>query len=176
MIKDWGQIALIIVAVVLLAMNVFLIVQNSQLKNSLESSKQFITDVGYRFSELSFRALDGSEEKIDLANGESKTLLLVLNSSCQYCKQQYPHWKELMRNIDSRNWRVLAISSEDDLEKLRANLESMDLENIRVGTVAAAEMRKARMLYTPMTIAVDAHGEVKKVWSGLWIKGFDLPS
>jgi peroxiredoxin len=36
------------------------------------------------------------------------------------------------------------------------------------------DMRRARMLFTPMTLIVDTNGDVKKVWPGLWKKGFDL--
>jgi|CXWL01.1.fsa_nt_gi peroxiredoxin len=174
--SDRSQIVLVIVCIILLTINVFLIVQNSQLKGSLERSRQVVTEEGYRFSELSFRGMDGNEEKINLANGESKTLLLVFNSSCQYCKQQYPLWKELALKLDAGNWKVLAISSEEDLEKLKAIIKDENFENIKVGSVGTDEMRRARMLFTPMTIAVDGTGEVKKVWTGLWTKGFDLPS
>ncbi len=165
---------MVVVAIVLLATNIFLIVQNIQLKSSLENSKQFVTDVGYRFSELSFRGEGGTEERINLADGKSKTILLVFNSSCQYCRQQYPYWKELIKNLDTGTWRVFAISSEDDPIKMKAYLEEYNIENIQVGSVASADMRRARMLLTPMTLAVDRDGEVKKVWGGLWTKGFDL--
>jgi peroxiredoxin len=132
------------------------------------------SEEGYRFSDLLFRGVNGNEDRINLANGESKTLLLVFNSACLYCQQQYPYWKELITNLDPHGWRVLAISSEDDTEKLEALMQEQNIQNVRVGTVAQVEMRRARMLFTPMTIAIDAQGEVKKVWSGLWTKGFDL--
>lgn len=171
--KDWSQIVLVVVGIILLAMNIFLIVQNRQLKSSLENSRQVVTEQGYRFSELDVRDLDGNQEKIDLADGQSKTLLLVFNSSCQYCKQQYPHWNEAIKSLDP-SWRILAISSEDDSEKLKTHIEEQKIENIRVGTIAAVEMRRARMLFTPMTVAIDAKGEVVKVWAGLWTRGFNL--
>ena len=162
------------VGILLLSTNVYLIFQNKQLKSSLENSKQGITEEGYRFSDLHFRGADGSEEKINLANGESRTLLLVFNSSCEYCKQQFPYWIKLTKNIDTKIWKVFAISSEQDTEKLKALMAEQGIEDIKTGSVSLSEMRQARMLFTPMTIAVASDGEVKKVWAGLWTKEFDF--
>lgn len=165
---------LVVITFALLTTNVFLIVQNRHLSRSLERAKQFVTEEGYQFSSLHIRGAGGSEEKIDLANGELKTLLLIFNSECEYCWQQYPYWRELVKRQEVKNWRILAISSEDDAEKLKSHLASQKIENIKVGTLEMGEMRKARMLFTPMTIVVDMNGEVKKVWPGLWTKEFDL--
>lgn len=173
MAKDITRIVLIIVSVFLIAVNILLIGQNWRLKGTLEKSRRIVTEEGYRFSELTFRSLDGVDEKINLATGHSKTLLLVFSSSCQYCVQQYPYWKETIDSLDS-GWRVLAVSSEDDLEKLKAHVDEQKIESIKVGTISVDDMSRARMSFTPMTIALDSKGEVVKVWAGLWTKGFDL--
>jgi len=111
-VKDWSQILLIFVVVVLLATNIFLIIQNIQLKKAVEQSKLFVTDEGYNFTELKFKGLDGNEETVDLSDGKHKTLLLVFNTSCDYCVQQYPYWKELIGNLDPTLWRVMAVTFE----------------------------------------------------------------
>ena len=89
--------------------------------------------------------------------------------------QQYPSWKELAGNIDYSHWRILAVTSEDNYDKIRNHIEEHKLSNIKVGSMSKEDMRQARMLFTPMTLILDTNGDVKKVWPGLWKKGFDLP-
>lgn len=166
-VKDWSQILLIFVTIVLLATNVFLIIQNFQLKKTVEQSKLFITEEGYNFTDLKFKGLDGNEETINLSDGKHKTLLLVFNTSCQYCVQQYPYWKGLIENLDPAFWRILAVTSEENYDKIKMHLEEHKLNSIKVISISREEMQKSRMGYTPMTLVVDTDGEVKKVWAGL---------
>ena len=141
----------------------------------MEESKSFITEEGYHFSNLKFNGLDGREEIMNFSDKRLKTLLLVFNPSCNYCVQQYPSWKELAGNIDYSHWRILAVTSEDNYDKIRNHIEEHKLSNIKVGSMSKEDMRQARMLFTPMTLILDTNGDVKKVWPGLWKKGFDLP-
>jgi len=166
-VKDSSHILLILVSIVLLAANVFLIVQNFQLKKTVEQSKLFTTEEGYKFTDLKFKGLDGSEETINLSDGRHKTLFLVFNTSCQYCVQQYPYWKAITENLDSTTWRILAITSEENYDKIKAHLEEHKLDTVKVACIRREEMQKSRMMYTPMTLVVDIDGEVKKVWAGL---------
>ena len=78
-----------------------------------------------------------------------------------------------MKRLD-QNWKILAVSSETDREKLKLHMLEQGFENIQVAMVAADDLKRARMGFTPMTVALDANGEVVKVWAGLWTKGFDL--
>lgn len=176
LLKDRSQIVLVVVSIILLASNIFLIHQNVQLKRAVEQSKLFVTEAGYKFSELKVRGMDGSEENIDFLDSKFQTLLLIFNTSCDYCVQQYPYWKELVGNIDYGRWRVIAITSENDYDKIKKHLEEHKLSNIKTVTMPLEDMRKARLLYTPMTVAVYTDGEVKKVWAGLWKKKFELPN
>jgi len=158
----------------LVVVNVFLISQNRQLRKSLENSKQFVLDEGYRFAELAIKRKDGGEELVNLADQQRNTLLLVFNSNCRYCDQQYPYWNELIRGLDPSDWKVLAISSEGNHESIESHLEKWNLEGAMAGRVTLDVIKKTRMLFTPMTIVIDKEGEVRKVWPGLWTKGFDI--
>lgn len=172
---DVTQVILALVAIALLAVNAFLIVQNTRLRNSLEQSKQLVTDEGYRFSELAVRDLEGGESNIALADAQVGTVLLIFNTSCEYCLQQYPYWVKLTESIDQDRWRVIALTSENDAEKIKPYVEDHKIPNAQIATMPLAEFRKARMLYTPMTLVIDRQGEVKKVWPGL-NKDFVLPN
>ena len=166
-IKDWSQILLVITAIVLLATNVFLIIQNYQLKRAVEQPKLFVTEEGYKFNNLGFKGVDGNEEIINLSDGKQKTLLLIFNTSCQYCEQQYPYWKGLIENLDTTLWRILAVTSEENYDKIKTHLEEHKLQGFKVASISREEMQKSRMLYTPMTLIIGTDGEVKKVWAGL---------
>lgn len=166
-IRDWSQILLIFVVVLLLAANIFLIIQNFQLKKAVEQSKLFITEEGYNFTDLKFKDLNGNEETITLSDGKHKTLLLVFNTSCQYCVQQYPYWKGLIENLDPTLWRILAVTSEENYDKIKTHLEEHKLNSVKVASISREEMQKSRMMYTPMTLVIGIDGEVKKVWAGL---------
>lgn len=134
-----------------------------------------VTEEGYKFSELKVRRLDGGEENLDLSDGKYKTILLVFNTTCRYCVQEYPYWKELAENLDQNRWRIIAVTSEDNADKIKTHIEEYKLNSIKVASMAQADIREARMLFTPMTLFIGTDGEVKKVWPGLWKKGFDLP-
>jgi peroxiredoxin len=158
----------------LLASNIFLILKNIQLTKKVEESKLFVTEEGYKFSRLKFNRLDGHEETVNFSGEGLKTLLFVFSPSCNYCVQQYASWKELAGNLDYTRWRVLAVTSEDSYDKIRAHIEEHGLSDIKVGSMSKEDMRRSRMLFTPMTLIIDANGEVKRVWPGLWKKGFDM--
>ena len=174
-LKDRSQILLVVVGIILLASNIFLILKNIHLQKQVEQSKQFVTDEGYKFSELKFKGLDGHDETVNFSEKKLKTLLLVFSPSCNYCVQQYPNWTELVGKIDYNHWRVLAVTSEDNYDKIKNHIEEHKLSNIKVGSMSKEDIRRARMLYTPMTLALGTDGEVLKVWPGLWKKSFQLP-
>lgn len=146
-----------------------------ELKQTVERSKQFVTEEGYNFSDLTIKTFDGQEEVVNLSDGKLKTLLLIFNTTCDYCVKQYPSWKEAIPNLDN-DWRVLALTPEQDHETIKNHLHTHSLRNIKVGSVSQDDMRKARLGFTPMTLALGSNGEVKKVWPGLWKKGFELPN
>lgn len=173
-IKERTQLVLVVVGIILLVLNIFLIIQNSRLKTLVEQSKQLVTDEGYTFSTLKIKQLDGLEEEVNLADGEHNTLLLVFKTTCQYCIQQYPYWNQLTGNLDKSRWRVLAVTSESDLDKIKNHLIEHNLTNIRAGAISPQVVTDTRMLLTPMTLVLDPAGNVKKVWAGLWKKDFEI--
>lgn len=174
-IRDRVQVVLAAVVLLLLATNIFLIVRNLQLQRTIEQSKLFIVDEGYKFSDLKINRLDGREEVFSFSERKLKTLLFVFNTSCRYCVQQYPYWRELVAKLDNSQWRVVAVTSEENLDKIKEHVAEYKLQNVIVGSMSQADIRQSRLMYTPMTLVVDVDGGVKKVWPGLWTKPFDLP-
>lgn len=135
--------------------------------DELSDRKFFTVNFIHDITDLKFKGLDGNEETINLSDGKYKTLLLVFNTSCQYCVQQYPYWKGLVENLDPTLWRILAVTSEEDYDKIKTHLEEHKLNSVKVASVSREEMQRSRMVFTPMSLVIGTDGEVKKVWAGL---------
>ncbi len=172
--QNLSQLALATVGLALIVSNVLLVVENRRVKNSLAQSKKFVTDVGYRFSGLTARTLDGKEESLFFSHDGKQTFLFVFRPSCGYCLQQYPYWQSLIKSVDHEKWRIVAITSEMDTDVIRKHLEDNGLGGLDARTMPADEMAAARLGYTPMTLHVNSDGFVIRVWPGLWTGGFDL--
>lgn len=78
-----------------------------------------------------------------------------------------------MAGIDNSRWRVLAVTSENDFDKIKKHLDDYKIP-FDVGIIPYTQMQKSRLMYTPMTLVIGTDGEVKKVWPGLWKRGFNL--
>jgi hypothetical protein len=173
---DLSQWILIPVAVALLITNGFLIYQNIELRRAISQSKRFVTDVGYKFAEVPSTSLIGESVPITFGSDGKKTLLLVFNTNCQYCRQQYPYWRELVGSLDKSKWNIIAITTQSDAKLISSHLEENKLNGIDVRIVSTEKISEARMGYTPMTVSVDSSGVVRNVWAGLWVEGFTLNS
>ncbi len=163
-----SQLVLMLVCVVLLVTNVFLISRNFRLSAMVEKSKQFILDEGYTFDSLHLKGLNGGEETFGFSGQARKSMLLVFNTACEYCVQQYPYWNEVASKLDHSKWRFLAITRERDSEKVKAHLREYKFDSIQTGLVSPQEMDKSRMVFTPMTVIIDESGKVTKVLPGIW--------
>lgn len=168
-----SQILLILVGVALFATNGMLLYQNFQLRRALETSKQFVTEKGYKFSSLPGVSLNGISAPLVLEGQDKQTLFLVFSSKCEYCLQQYPHWKSLLARMDRSRWNIIGVTADSDAALINEHLEENGLSGLPVHMIASEEMRRARLGFTPMTVAVDVTGEVIDVWAGLTSTGFE---
>lgn len=165
--RDWMQLLVLTAAIGLLTTNILLIVQNARLRSKLANAPLYTTEKGYKFDKLKLTDLDGKDKTIDFSNEKRKTLLLFFNTACVYCKQQYPHWKELVKKADPEKWRVIYVTKEKKTKDIKTRLEETGISNAEVFRIDSADASNARMGYTPLTIAISETGEVEKVWTGL---------
>lgn len=169
-----NRFVLPIVIVLLLTSNGFLIYQNLNLRTSLDQAKRFVPDAGYQFDTISATTLDGDDAPIVFTQDGKSTILLIFNTNCQYCLQQYPYWRELVTSVNRNEWNIIAISSERDTDIIGKHLEEHGLSNIDVRVVQSSEISKGRLGYTPMTLTVDSTGILQQVFAGLWTKDFGV--
>lgn len=74
--------------------------------------------VGYRPPEFTVRDLNGTWQSL----GSQKGNVVVLHfwaSWCPYCRSEIPELTELQQQWTSKGVRVLAVSTDDDVEKLK---------------------------------------------------------
>lgn len=172
--QNFSQIVLAIVVLALIISSLFLIIENRKLKENLEQSKKFVTDVGYRFSDLNVKTLEEKEETLSLSQDGKQTLLFVFRTSCEYCLQQYPYWRSLISSVDRNKWNVVAVTSEEDPVLISQHLKENGMEGTETRIISAEDMVSARLAYTPMTLTLNSDGIVTRVWPGLKTNGFDL--
>lgn len=173
-IKDWSQVTIVLVSVALLVTNGVLLYQNQQLRSSLDKAKQFVPDVGYKFSDINATSLSGEVSPISFSREDKKTMLFIFNTNCLYCVQQYPYWKTLISSLDRSKWDLFAITSQSEAELISKHLQDNGLSDLDVRIVPKEEVVKNRIGYTPMTIVVDSAGMTRKVLPGLWTKDFGV--
>jgi len=92
----------------------------------------------------------------------SKNLVLLLQTTCHYCNESLPFYKELERIAKEKSIRVIAVfpqSIEEGTEHLRKN----GINNIEIQW---SDFRNLHITGTPTLILVDDKSEVKNYWSG----------
>ena len=150
-IETAANIAIIVVALLLC----MVLVKPYLLAGNNKSSNVEVTDP----SEQTLKGKKVTLSNIDWhANG--KTLLLVLSTTCHYCKESSPFYKRLTR--DAKNIHFIALFPQS-IEEARQYLyeHGIQLEEIRQGTLSALGVQG-----TPTLILVDDAGTVTNTWVG----------
>ena len=92
----------------------------------------------------------------------SKNIVLVLSTTCKYCKASAGFYQRLARECEDRHIRTIALFPQT-VEQSRAYLES---EGVRVTEIWQAEPGKLKVQGTPTVLLVDNNGLVQHVWTG----------
>ena len=92
----------------------------------------------------------------------SKNVVLVLSTTCKYCKASAGFYQRLTRECEDRHIRTIALFPQT-VEQSRAYLES---EGVRVTEIWQAEPGKLKVQGTPTVLLVDNNGLVQHVWTG----------
>jgi peroxiredoxin len=156
------EIFLWLVALGVLAENVFLFLQNRRLSEALAPQ---IT-AGTRLQMLSGVAFDGRLEPVTLPAAGSKLLIITFSPGCPACQANQEGWMRLASALEQRGVRVLWLSR-DPIEITR---DYCTKHGIRLSDTLAdppyrtfAQLGLARV---PNTLLVGAEGRVEKVWAG----------
>jgi len=151
----------------LLAANIDLIHQNSQLKARLAlPPPQLEASLGAQMPDLKGFDLAGKPVEVSYGKDPRKVLVLVYSPTCPFCEQNWPKWEGMIASLDRSAVRPVAVdvtstSSEGFVQQHR--LASLPVFQ-KINPQATVSYR---LQLTPQTILVDATGKVEKVWTGV---------
>ena len=156
------EIFLWVVALGVLAENIFLFLQNRRLNDALAPQ----ISAGAQLQMLSGLALDGRLQPLALPPAESKLLIITFSPGCPACQANQEEWMQLASALEQKRIRVLWVSR-DPIEITR---DYCVKHGIRLSDTLAdppyrtfAQLGLARV---PNTVLVGAEGRVEKVWAG----------
>src|SRR5690348_10711994 len=160
-------VALSACCVVLLAANIALIHQNSQLKAQLSLPPQAMeAAAGTQMPDLRGVDLAGKPVEVLYGKDSRKVLVLVFSPTCPFCDQNWPKWQQVISSLDRSAVRPVLV---DVTSSTTAGFVSQhQLSSLPV--ILKADPRATvdyRMHLTPQTILVDPNGKVEKVWTGV---------
>ena len=160
-------VALSACCVVLLAANIALIRQNSQLKAQLSlPSPAMEAAAGAQVPALRGVDVEGKPVEVLYGKDSRKVLVMVFSPTCPFCDQNWPKWQQVISSLDLSAIRPVLV---DVTSTTTAGFVSQhQLSNLPV--ILKADPRATvdyRMRLTPQTILVDPNGKVEKVWTGV---------
>ena len=148
----------------LLAELALLSAQNRELKSRLAMVvDREILSPGETVPPFKARDLNGKEIEIAYDQGALKTMLFVLSTTCNPCKENLPNWSVIVRKVGESRGRVLGISlSSADMTR-KYILENRLSYPVFV-PFDQTFAREYKPSSTPQTILIDRAGVVEKVW------------
>ena len=156
------EILLWLVALGVLAENVFLFLQNRRLSDALAPQ---IT-AGAQLQMLSGLALDGRPQQVTLPESGSNLLIITFSPGCPACQANQDGWKKLANTLELKGVRVLWVSR-DPIEITR---DYCSKHGIPLSDVLAdppyRTFAQLGLVRVPNTVLVGAEGRVQKVWAG----------
>jgi len=160
-------VALSACCVVLLAANIALIHQNSQLKAQLSLPPPAMeAAAGTQMPDLRGVDLAGKPVEVLYGKDSRKVLVLVFSPTCPFCDQNWPKWQQVISSLDRSAVRPVLV---DVTSTTTAGFVSQhQLASLPV--IVKADPKATvdyRMHLTPQTILVDSAGKVEKVWTGV---------
>jgi len=151
----------------LLAANIALLHQNSELKSRLSLAPPSLeAATGTQMPDLHGFDLTGKPMEVDYGKDPRKVLVLVFSPTCPYCDENWPKWQQVISSLDRSAIRPVAVDvtsiasptfiSQHSLAELPVFLK-----------VDPSAMVNYRFQLTPQTILIDRAGKVEKVWTGI---------
>lgn len=159
---------LVFASLAVAVMNVMLLKQNRDAKSAIsKSSGATSLSPGHSVPRLHGKTAAGDEMTISYGVDKRKTLLLIFSPGCGFCAENMPNWKRIVSSVDSRAFRIVAVSIVND--GAAQYLKTNGLVNIPAITDLDPGARaKYGMNITPETILIGSDGNIEKVWAGLF--------
>jgi peroxiredoxin len=161
------SVAISVCCVVLLALNIALIHQNSQLKAQLSQPPPALElTTGTQMPDLKGFDPEGKSVEVDYGKDPRKVLVLVFSPTCPFCEQNWPKWDQVISSLDRSVVRPVGVDVTSTSQA--PFLSQHHLTRLPVfEKVEPHVMLNYRFQLTPQTILLDPAGKVEKVWTGV---------
>jgi hypothetical protein len=151
----------------LLAANIALIHQNSQLKaRQALPPPQLEATHGAQMPDL--RGFDVAGKPVEVLYGKDprKVLVLVYSPTCAFCDQNWPKWQAMITSLDRSAVRMAAVDVSSSSSEVF--IQQHPLAGLPVfQKVDPNATVNYRFQLTPQTILVDPTGKIERVWTGV---------
>lgn len=153
--------------------NVFLLRQNIQLRTQIDKRKSLNLQIGDGVEAFSGIGLRGESIKIDYSNNSKKRLFLYFTPTCKFCQQQFPEWKELLKQANNQTEVYGLVSKREKPDEIENFLHLFDCDSTSETPLqiifVSNEMLEAYKLHsTPTTLLISPEGKAERIWLGKW--------
>lgn len=158
------------VAVVVMAvLNVLLLRQNLQMRRMIDASKPAQLNVGEKVPPIIGRDLNGQPVSVTYTGIEGTRVLLYFTPSCGYCSEQFPYWRQVIKNAEPSKLEVIGILADtEDRSGVADYLRSVDCQDLPVILVPKSLFKDYKLVSTPTTLVIGSDGRVRRAWLGEW--------
>jgi hypothetical protein len=91
-----------------------------------------------------------------------RNLVLALSTTCRFCSQSAPFYKELVPDAEQRGIRVIAVLPQA-LSESRSYLDGL---GVNVQNILQSSLDSVKAKATPTLLIVDKTGTISKAWVG----------
>jgi peroxiredoxin len=157
--------------------NALLIRQNLQMRQALARYEPDVLKPGDKVPAFSAAELGGEKLEVNYTGAGPKRVLLFFTPTCPFCRKQFPHWREILKQARQDRLEVIGVVDEkEDKAKLEEYLRTMDCAQgsptpLRVALVSKDVRARYKLTATPVTVLVGNDGTVEKYWGGAWSEG-----
>jgi len=172
---NWKRIslALFILLLLMTAADGLLIRQNVQMRRLLPTAPAGL-QAGAKLPSFSARGILDQPIDIRYDGNGPKRIYFYFTSKCNFCRQQFPYWKQILNEGASHNLEVIGLVKEtEDKDELRRFLQQMGCSTdsttpLKVAFISDGLRHDYGLSATPVTLLADSRGAVEKSWLGAW--------
>lgn len=168
------KLFLLLLLISMAIVNILLLQQNLQMRAALNKNQPEMPQVGEKLQSLFGKDMNGGDVKINFSENSKKRFFLYFSPACQYCKHQFPDWKDLVLHTNSEQIEVWGVVSRDEKQKnIEEYLRMFELDStsnipLQIIFVSDEQLQNYKLKLTPTTILVSGEGSVEKSWIGKW--------
>lgn len=154
--------------------NGLLIRQNLGMRQALESYRPQRLEAGETVPPFRADGLDGGPFEVTYSGTGPKRVMFYFTRTCPYCREQFPHWREILERADRERFEVIGlVDKAEDRPRLEEYLRSMGCAAdsrtpLRVALIPKDVRRAYKLSATPITLLVSNDGTVERWWEGRW--------